>query len=123
MIENYSAKEISTIRMLRYIVGTIIAISGFLIVIAVSYDAIRLRTDPSLVLLIVGSIMLFVGGYIMFPAGTERIADSVHEHFNPVGNIITRKFGRRATDTMIVVDPTPELEYPPTVDDKDKGVI
>lgn len=82
-------------RIARNIVGGVFALFGFLAVLAETWFGIFGRHDPNAIIVTIGAVAIFVGGYIMWPAGTEQIADSLQER-------IPLRFGRRNTDTSAV---------------------
>lgn len=94
-------------RIFRNIVGGLFALFGFITIVVETWHAVIARHDPTLLVVIIAAISVFVGGYIMWPHGTEQIADSLHEHL-PI------RFGRRRTDVYATPETITVTKAEPT---------
>jgi hypothetical protein len=81
------------VKIFRNIVGGLFALFGFSVVVVETWHAVILRHEPTLLVVTIAAVAIFVGGYIMWPSGTEQIADSLQER-------LPLRFGRRHTDVL-----------------------
>lgn len=105
----------------RNVIGGATALLGAIGTLVETGLAIYERQSPNIVIIAVCLLFVFVGGYIMRPDETERIADSAVEHFTPFSSF--SRFGRRKTDPVVVLAPEVEVPERPEVTNHDKGII